>query len=120
MSCLLGWPFLPSPATAEHPLCAPQTGRVFPDAVEAEEGFPGASAANLFNFTMSPSWSANSFNFANKPRGLLVPLRLQMGPTEVRKGEVRAPSNEVFELGLLLVCAAQRDDFLPNEIRKFY
>lgn len=62
--------------------------------------------ANLFNFTMSPSWS-NSFNFANKPLGLLIPLRLQMGPAEVRKGEVRVPSNEVFELGFLLTCAAQ-------------
>lgn len=30
-----------------------------------------------------------------------------MGPTEVRKGEVRVSGNEVFELGFLLTCAAQ-------------
>lgn len=51
--------------------------------------------------------SANLFNFSNNPLGLLIPLRLQMGPTEVRMGEVRVPGNEVFELGFLPTCAVQ-------------
>lgn len=50
---------------------------------------------------------ANLFNFSNNPLGLLIPLRLQMGPTEVRMGEVRVPGNEVFELGFLPTCAVQ-------------
>ena len=50
---------------------------------------------------------ANLFNFSNNPPGLLIPLRLQMGPTEVRMGEVRVPGNEVFELGFLPTCAVQ-------------
>lgn len=49
----------------------------------------------------------NPFHFANDPLAMLIPLRLQMGPTEVRMGEVRIPGNEVFELGFLPTCALQ-------------
>lgn len=75
--------------------------------MEAEKAFPGRQSAHLFNFSNVSILVANSFNFANDPLDLLIPLRLQMGPTEVRMSEVRVPSNEVFELGFLLTCAAQ-------------
>lgn len=77
--------------------------------VEAEKAFPGAECL-LISLTLQClhlGLLGNSLNFANKPLGLLIPLRLQMGPTEVRKGEVRVPGNEVFELAFLLTCAAQ-------------
>lgn len=68
----------------------------------------GLLLANLFDFSNVSILDANSFNLTNdSASALLIPLKLQMGPAEVRMGEVRVPGNEVCELGFLPTCAAQ-------------
>lgn len=79
------------------------------NSVEAKKASPGAQGP-LISLTFQCLHLAPLIPLtflANDPLDLLIPLRLQMGPIEVRMGEVRILGNEVFELGFLLTCALQ-------------